>query len=192
MNIQGDLMSTLKELIKSDLFRYYGNKKPNFIQKKSLYGYKYTKILRKAHYWRKHNKLLFIYYGYRLSRLQTKYGYQISTGATIGKGLYLGHFGTIVVNPMCVLGDNVNLSPNVVLGQQNRGAKKGAPQVGNNVWIGSGAVVVGNINIGDDVMIAPNSYVNFDVPSHSIVIGNPGIIHHRENATERYIENRVC
>lgn len=49
------------------------------------------------------------------------------------------------------------------------------------------AVVVGRIVIGDDVLIAPNAYVNFDVPSHSVVVGNPGKIISRENVTEGYI-----
>ena len=49
-----------------------------------------------------------------------------------------------------------------------------------------------NIEIGDDVLIAPNnSYVNVNVPSHSIVIGNPATIHHRDNATEGYVNFRV-
>ena len=46
---------------------------------------------------------------------------------------------------------------------------------------------MGNIRIGNDVLIAANSFVNFDVPDHSIVIGNPGVVHHRNNATEGYI-----
>ena len=45
------------------------------------------------------------------------------------------------------------------------------------------STVVGNITIGNDVLIAPNTFVNFDVPDHSIVIGNPASIHHKENAT---------
>ena len=57
--------------------------------------------------------------------------------------------------------------------------------------IGANAVIVGNITIGSDVLIAPPAYVNFDVPDHSIVIGNPARIIHRENATEDYVCNRV-
>lgn len=53
------------------------------------------------------------------------------------------------------------------------------------------AVIVGNITIGDDVLIAANSFVNFDVPSHSIVIGNPGTVHNKPNATLDYIANRI-
>ena len=52
-------------------------------------------------------------------------------------------------------------------------------------------MIVGNVTIGRDVMIAPLAFVNFDVPPHSIVLGNPGKIIHKENATEAYIENRV-
>ena len=55
--------------------------------------------------------------------------------------------------------------------------------------MGVNSTIVGNITIGDDVLIAPNSYVNFDVPPHSIVIGNPGKIIHREKATQDYINN---
>lgn len=181
----------VKKLIKSDLFRYYANQKPNFVRRTQLYGFKYTKILRKAHYYKKHNKIMFMLYGYLLNRLQLKYGYQISISATIGRGLYLCHLGTVIVNPDVVIGDNVNLNHNITIGQTNRGTNKGAPIIGNKVWIGTGAVIVGKIQIGDDVLIAPNSYVNVDVPPHSVVVGNPAVIHHRENATQGYIENTI-
>ena len=59
------------------------------------------------------------------------------------------------------------------------------------MWVGINAVVVGKIVIGDDVLIAPGAYVNCDVPSHSIVLGNPCRIIPRENATAGYIENVV-
>lgn len=52
-------------------------------------------------------------------------------------------------------------------------------------------MVCGKIKIGNDVLIAPNAYVNFDVPDHSVVIGNPGEIFSRLNATEGYITNKV-
>ena len=63
--------------------------------------------------------------------------------------------------------------------------------MGDDVRIGSNAVVVGKIIIGNDVLIAPNAYVNFNVPSHSIVIGNPGKIISSDNATEGYIIYKV-
>jgi serine O-acetyltransferase len=57
------------------------------------------------------------------------------------------------------------------------------------VWIVTGAVLVGNIKIQYHVMVAPNSFVNFDVPSHSLVIGNPAKIIKKHNPTKHYINN---
>lgn len=55
------------------------------------------------------------------------------------------------------------------------------------MFVGINSTLVGDIHIGNDVMIAANSFVNFDVPDHSVVLGNPATIHHKENATEAYI-----
>lgn len=120
-----------------------------------------------------------------------KYGYQINPGTRIGKGLYLGRWGSIVVNPLAVLGENCNLAQGVTIGQTNRGNRQGVPVIGSKVWIGTNAVVVGSIRIGNDVLIAPNSYVNCDVPNHSIVLGNPARIIPRQNATEGYINHII-
>lgn len=117
------------------------------------------------------------------------YGLEIPWETKIGKGLYLGHAFNITINPNVVIGDYCNIHKGVLIGQQNRGKKKGCPTIGNKVWIGINAVIVGKITIGDDVLIAPNSYVNSDVPSHSIVLGNPCIIIPKENATQSYINN---
>lgn len=118
-----------------------------------------------------------------------RYGLEIPPSCEIGKGLYLGHAFNITVNPHAKIGEWCNLHKGATIGQQNRGLLKGAPSIGNRVWIGVNATIVGKVEIGDDVMIAPNSYVNCDVPSHSIVIGNPCEIHHKDNATEGYINH---
>jgi serine O-acetyltransferase len=65
------------------------------------------------------------------------------------------------------------------------------PEIGNEVWIGPNAVIVGNIKIGNNVLIAPNSYLNTDVPSNSIVIGNPAEIIPKNTATEGYINHKI-
>ena len=59
------------------------------------------------------------------------------------------------------------------------------------MWIGINSAIVGKITIGDDVLIAPNSYVNVDIPSHSVVFGNPCVIKRRDWATEGYVNNIV-
>lgn len=123
-------------------------------------------------------------------RAARKYGLEILT-ENIGAGLYLGHAHNINVLPNAVIGKNCNLNKGCTLGKENRGKREGAPVLGDNVWVGTNSVVVGNIHIGNDVLIAPNAYVNFDVPSHSIVLGNPGKIIKRDNATDGYITNGV-
>ena len=107
--------------------------------------------------------------------------------AKIEEGFYLGHPYNITINEESVLGKNVNIHKGATIGKENRGKKLGAPKIGNNVYVGINSTVVGKIEIGNDVLIAPNTYVNFDVPSHSIVVGSPGIIIPREKATEGYV-----
>ncbi len=109
----------------------------------------------------------------------------------IGGGLYINHPYLITINREAVLGKNINLHKGVTIGQENRGSRKGAPTIGNNVWIGVNATIVGKIQIGNDVLIAPNSYVNCDVPDHSVVFGNPCIIKHKDDATEGHINRTV-
>lgn len=125
---------------------------------------------------------------YRLSR---KYGIEVSPTARIGKGIYLGHPYNITIGKDAVLGENVNLNKGCTIGNIIAGKRAGSPIIGNCVFIGVNATVVGGITIGDDVLIAPNAFVNFDVPAHSVVIGNPGQIHPKQNATAEYILNRV-
>lgn len=130
---------------------------------------------------------------FRLAKriLRQKYGLELDS-YKIGKGLYLGHPYNITVSEYAVIGDNCNLSKGVTIGAENRGERVGAPVLGNRVWVGTNAVLVGKIIVGDNVLIAPNAYVNMDVPANSIVIGNPPrIIGDRIDATEGYI-NHVC
>lgn len=122
---------------------------------------------------------------------QSLYGCEISPLATIGEGLYIGHPYCITINPQAVIGRNCNIHKGLTIGQENRGRRKGAPTIGNEVWIGVNATIVGNIKIGDDVLIAPNTYINLDVPSHSVVFGNPCTIRPKDNATEGYINNKI-
>lgn len=143
-----------------------------------------------AYWYRKYQKNKSFFSRGMLYRISRKYGLEISPNAKIGKGFYLGHPYNITVGEGVVLGNNVNLHKGCTIGRTNRG-NIGSPCIGNNVFVGINATVVGNIRIGDDVLIAPNSYVNVDVPQHSVVIGNPAVVHHKENATEGYINYRI-
>lgn len=108
--------------------------------------------------------------------LQVRFGFQIPHIAKISGGLFMGHYGGIVISNEAVIGENCNIAQGVTIGRINKGPRKGAPKIGNRVWIGPNAVLSGNIIIGDNVLIAPLSFVNMDVPSNSVVIGNPAHI----------------
>lgn len=190
----GDSMSKeLNEIIMEDRYRCYGKK--TIPMYKRIWKPRQTKVLicfRKAqYYYLKNKKILKLIYKIRLKILSERTSIQILPNTSIGKGFYIGHMGRIIINSDSVLGDNINIATGVTIGQMNRGRLKGSPKIGNEVWIGTNAVIVGKITIGNDVMIAPNAYVNMDVPDHSIVIGNPGIIHFKAFATQDYIENKI-
>lgn len=103
-------------------------------------------------------------------------GISIPYTVKIGTGLYIGHFGTIILHPNIRIGDNCNLSQGVTIGISGRGEKRGVPTIGDRVYIGANAIVVGKIHIGDDVVIGANSLVNRDIPPCCTVIGVPAKI----------------
>ena len=121
--------------------------------------------------------------------MQHSYGFQISARTKIGKGFIISHYGVIVISHSSVLGENCSVTHGVTIGGAGRTQPKGHPRIGNNVWIGTNSVVVGGITIGDDVMVAPNTFVNSDIPPHSLVIGNPLKIIAKKHATKGYINN---
>nr|WP_315030661.1 serine acetyltransferase [uncultured Chryseobacterium sp.] len=150
----------------------------------------YIYILRKAQKY-KNTSIIGIFWKLILRHYQIKYGFQIYPETEIGEGFYLGHWGALVINPKAKIGKNCNIAQGVTIGQQNRGKNEGFPVIGDEVWIGPNAVIVGNIRIGNNVLIAPNAYVNFDVPDDSVVMGNPGKIYPTLDATKGYINNKV-
>jgi serine O-acetyltransferase len=174
--------------IKADLFRYEGlSGTMGFLKGLLIPGFRYMYLLRKAASY-KRNSLPWIFYSILKRHYSYKYGFQIPTYTNIGEGLYIGHHGTIVINPKAIIGNNCNIAHGVTIGQANRGKLNGYPIIGNNVWIGTGAVIVGNIQIGSNVLIAPNTFVNVPVADHSLAIGNPCKIIKKENPCEGYID----
>ena len=99
----------------------------------------------------------------------------------------MGHPYNITVGGEVRLGHHVSLHKGVTIGKENRGGREGSPVIGNYVWVGMNTTIVGNVCIGNDVLIAPNSFVNSNIPDHSVVIGNPAVIHHKDKAVEKYI-----
>ena len=178
----------LKEQIETDVFRHYNSTKKPFCYKLRNPQLYYTILFRRCNYHYLHNnKIRLFLCKLKLKALSNKTQIQIPLETTIGCGFYIGHCGRVIINEKTKIGKNFTIGTGVTIGAVPSGKYAGTPTIGDNVWVGTNAVIVGNIKIGDDVLIAPNSFVNRDVPPHSLVLGNPAVIKQKENATQDYI-----
>ena len=100
---------------------------------------------------------------------------RLNVQAKIGPGLLIAHCGGITLHPDVVIGDHCDLAHHVTLGTRGVGSR-GVPRLGNNVYVGTGAVLIGPIVIGDGARIAANSLVTRDVPAGATVMGVPAEI----------------
>ncbi|MFA5350154.1 MAG: serine O-acetyltransferase EpsC [Candidatus Omnitrophota bacterium] len=110
----------------------------------------------------------------QLARLVT--GIEIHPGARIGKRFFVDHGMGVVIGETTIIGDGVLLYQGATLGGTGIVKGKRHPTIGNNVVIGAGAKVLGNIAIGDNSYIGANAVVVKDVPANSTVVGVPGRI----------------
>src|SRR3990167_9165024 len=107
-------------------------------------------------------------------------GIEIHPGAKIGKGLFIDHGNGIVIGETAIIGDDCLLYQGVTLVGTGKEKGKRHPTLGNNVVIGAGANILGDIHIGDNVSVGANAVVVRDVPANSTVVGVPGRIASRE------------
>lgn len=107
-------------------------------------------------------------------------GIEIHPGARIGKRFFIDHGMGVVIGETAVIGDDVLLYQGVTLGGTGLEKGKRHPTIGNNVVIGAGAKVLGNITVGDNAYIGANAVVIKDVPPNSTVVGVPGRITRQE------------
>jgi len=114
-------------------------------------------------------------------------GNEIAFNGNIGAGLILAHGRNITINSRSIVGSNCVFFKGCTIGSIRSGRREGVPCIGNRVVVGCNAFVCGGIKIGDDVLIAANAFVDFDVPPNSVVIGNPGVVHHKENPCKDYL-----
>jgi serine O-acetyltransferase len=108
-------------------------------------------------------------------------GINIQAGNIIGKGFVIHNFSCIFVWSDSI-GENCTINQGVTIG--NVRGSGGLPQIGNNVYVGSGAKVLGNVKIGNNVVVAANSLVISDVPDNSTAIGVPARIIARTGPSE--------
>ncbi len=184
-----------KYLIYSDLYRITGQTVTLSALLKNIFngeeGFKYIFWMRTCRYTKSKPYLKYTIYPLAKSirkHLRFKYGIVIPVDTQIGSGFYIGHFGGIVVNKESIIGKNCNLSHGVTLGQSNRGKNKGCPALGDNIYIGPGAKIVGSVKIGNNVAIGANCVVTKDIADNSVVAGIPGKVI-SQNGAEGYINN---
>jgi len=120
-------------------------------------------------------------------RLSTRLGFSIPKNV-FGAGLCIVHYGTIVVSPKANIGENCRIHPSTSIGEYN-----GIPTIGNNVYIGPGAKLFGDITIGNNVAIGANAVVNCNIPDNVTVGGIPARIISQKSSLENgvYPENFV-
>ena len=113
------------------------------------------------------------FYGFNLFYILIHSGIRLYRETKIGEDLHLIHSGNISIHPDTVIGDRCGIQQDVTIGT-NMG--EGTPIIGNDVFIGAGAKVLGNIKIGNNVIIAANSLVISDIPENMTAIGVPARI----------------
>ena len=114
-------------------------------------------------------------------------GISLPPECEIGDGLYIGHFGSIVLAREARIGYNCSMAQNVTIGLAGRGDERGAPTIGNRVFIGAHSVIVGPIEIGADAMICAGSVVTRSVPPRAVVVGNPARVISYEGSFEHVV-----
>lgn len=148
-------------------------------------GFQYTFLLRKTQL--ACNPIMRLIYMALLKLCQFKFSIQIPHQTKIGRGFRIVHWGHIVVNPDVIIGNNFNISQGCLIGN-SKGKSGGVPVIGDNVCMNANSIIVGGVRIGNNVLIAPGAFINFDVPDNSIVIGNPGkIVERNSSPTDKYI-----
>lgn len=129
----------LQSLLRADLYRYGGSRgvKAFLRRYRRNPGFRYTFWMRLAGYLHQHRPLRPIYWlvNQILRRTEHKFEISIPWNARIGPGLYVGHYGGIFVHEHACIGRNCNLSQGVMIGQTNRGERRGVPTLGNSVYV---------------------------------------------------------
>jgi serine O-acetyltransferase len=165
-------------LVASDIYRVTGTTAWTAVLKQLFWGesIKYIVSMRTCRYLaqsRLTKYTLFPFARLLLRHYSHQLGISIPYRTRIGRGFYIGHFGGVVVSDDAQIGNNCNLSQGVTIGRTNRGKRKGAPIIGDSVYIGPGAVVIGAVKIGDHVAIGANAVVTDDLQDHAVAVGIP-------------------
>ncbi len=137
-------------------------------------GFQAVQAYRVAHWlWTEGRRDLSYFFQMRCSEV---YGIDIHPAARIGRGIMIDHAHSIVIGETAVVGDNVSMLHAVTLGGTGKEDADRHPKIGDNVLIGAGAKVLGNIRVGNCSRVAAGSVVLKDVPACTTVAGVPAKI----------------
>lgn len=126
-----------------------------------------------SHFLYKHGLKSLARWNSQVARFNT--GIEIHPGATIGDGLFIDHGMGVVIGETAVIGNNCTIYHGVTLGGRGHSkGKKRHPTLGDNVLVGAGAKILGNVKIGDNSNIGANAVILYDVPNGATVVGVPG------------------
>ena len=120
-----------------------------------------------------------------------KYHFGIPEYADIGPGLYINRFGGVYVHGDAVVGHDFTIGHMTLLGQTNRGARAGAPVVGDRVYVAVGASVIGYVRVGDDAAVGTSAVVTRDVEPGTVVAGIPARVVSSTGGSEGYVNRQV-
>lgn len=108
-------------------------------------------------------------------RLCLRYGIDIALDAVIGPGMKINHGHGIVIRPECVIGRNLNIRHGVTIGRKANGDCHGQTVIGDNADIGAHVCIIGDVNIGSDVVIGAISFINKNIPDNTLVYNHKEI-----------------
>ena len=151
--------------------------------------WKFQILLRKCEYYKNckkglHNKIYFYYMKLLFKKASIKLGFTIPLNV-FGPGLSIAHYGIIVVNENAKIGKNCSIHEGVTIGATNGNPK--AAHIGDNVFIGSGAKIIGDIKIGNNIAIGANSVVVKDFDENNITIAGSPAKKISENGSEKLL-----
>jgi serine O-acetyltransferase len=185
MQVEAGSARTQLEAFRADLQKYYrvhfGTSRPPLVRRASLWAthlglhcvaaYRLSRLARALateHGWAR----LPLVNAARAVELGLELVHHVRIGAEVGPGFYVGHAGMIFIGPTRI-GENFSVTHGVTVGVGQAERGRGTPVIGDGVWIGTGAVLAGAIEVGDGATVANGAMVSRNVPPRTLVGGNP-------------------